>query len=120
MTIVTTDRRAVWRDQPGRIFVDAAAYADFDTWHEIATGLRETSPVFEVALPGREPFWALTRHADVMEVERDNARFLSAPRPLLAPIAAEQLAIEKGEVLRTLIHMDEPDHKAYRQVAATR
>ncbi len=30
----------------------------------------------------------------------------------------EQLAIEKGEVLRTLIHMDEPDHKAYRAVAA--
>ena len=54
-----------------------------------------------------------------MEVERDNQRFLSAPRPLLATEVAEQLAIEKGEVLRTLIHMDEPDHKAYRAVAAT-
>jgi cytochrome P450 len=53
-----------------------------------------------------------------MEVERDNARFLSAPRPLLATEEAEQLAIDKGQVLRTLIHMDEPDHKAYRAVAA--
>ena len=40
MTTVATYRRAVWREEPGRIFVDAAAYADFDLWHEVADGLR--------------------------------------------------------------------------------
>jgi cytochrome P450 len=53
-----------------------------------------------------------------MDVERDNTLFLSEQRPLLATEAAEALAIEKGQVLRTLIHMDEPDHKAYRAIAA--
>jgi cytochrome P450 len=102
----------------GRVFVDPQAYAHEERFHEATALLRRTSPVHWVDEPGFRPFWAITRHADVMEIERDNHRFLSAPRPLLAPAAAEALAQEKGNVLRTLIHMDEPDHKAYRDVAA--
>jgi cytochrome P450 len=104
--------------EAGLVFTDPTAYADEERFHEATTLLRRESPVHWVEGEHYRPFWALTRHADIMDVERDNQRFLSAPRPLLAPIAAEQLAIEKGEVLRTLIHMDEPDHKAYRAVAA--
>jgi cytochrome P450 len=102
----------------GKVFTDPTAYADEERFHRATTLLRQEDPVHWVDEPGYRPFWALTRHADVMEVERDNHRFLSAPRPLLATEVAEALAIEKGEVLRTLIHMDEPDHKAYRAVAA--
>jgi cytochrome P450 len=105
-------------DEAGLVFTDPTAYADEARFHRATTLLRKESPVHWVDGPGYRPFWALTRHADVMEVERDNHRFLSAPRPLLATEVAEQLAIEKGEVLRTLIHMDEPDHKAYRAIAA--
>jgi cytochrome P450 len=115
--MTTTDRLSV--ADAGKVFVDPNAYADERIFHQATTLLRRESPVHLVDEPGYRPFWALTRHADVMEVERDNARFLSAPRPLLANEAAEQLAIEKGQVLRTLIHMDEPDHKAYRAVAAS-
>jgi cytochrome P450 len=104
--------------EAGKVFVDPKAYAQEERFHEAATLLRRESPVHWVDEPGYRPFWAITRHADVMEIERDNARFLSAPRPLLATEAAEALAEEKGQVLRTLIHMDEPDHKAYRAVAA--
>jgi len=106
-------------EEAGLVFTDPTAYADEARFHAAATLLRRESPVHWVDGPGYRPFWALTRHADIMEVERDNHRFLSAPRPLLATEVAEQLAIEKGEVLRTLIHMDEPDHKAYRALAAT-
>jgi cytochrome P450 len=102
----------------GKVFTDPSAYAEEERFHRATTILRRESPVHWVDQPGYRPFWALTRHADVMEVERDNQRFLSAPRPLLATEVAEQLAIDKGQVLRTLIHMDEPDHKAYRAVAA--
>jgi cytochrome P450 len=102
----------------GRVFVDPSAYAHEERFHRAATLLRRSSPVHWVDEPGYRPFWAITRHADVMEMERDNARFLSAPRPLLATEAAEALAEQRGNVLRTLIHMDEPDHKAYRAIAA--
>ena len=114
--MTTTDQLNV--HDAGAVFTDPSAYADEERFHRATTLLRAEDPVHWVDQPGYRPFWALTRHADVQEVERDNARFLSAPRPLLATEAAEQLAIEQGQVLRTLIHMDEPDHKAYRAVAA--
>ncbi|HEX3793501.1 MAG TPA: cytochrome P450 [Acidimicrobiales bacterium] len=102
----------------GQVFIDPSAYADEDRFHAATTLLRKESPVHWVEGPNYRPFWAVTKHADLMAVERDNHLFLSAPRPLLATAQAEQIAIDKGEVLRTLIHMDEPDHKAYRAIAA--
>jgi cytochrome P450 len=112
MTTVAADRRALWREEPGRIFVDAAAYADFDTWHEIATRLRAESPVFEVALPRRERFWAVTRHADVMEVERHADEFtnhegmtIMVERP---PADAPPAAVN------TLVQMDGDEHRVHR------
>jgi cytochrome P450 len=114
--MTTTDTLTV--GDAGKVFADPGAYADEERFHRAATLLRRESPVHWVDEPGYRPFWAITRHADVMDVERDNQRFLSAPRPLLATEAAEALAEEKGAVLRTLIHLDEPDHKAYRAIAA--
>ncbi|MGP0030152.1 MAG: cytochrome P450 [Acidimicrobiales bacterium] len=105
-------------EEAGQVFIDPLAYADEARFHQAATLLRRESPVHWVEGPRYRPFWAVTRHADIVEIERDNQRFLSAPRPLLATESAEQLATEKGQVLRTLIHMDEPDHKAYRAIAA--
>lgn len=57
------------------------------------------------------PFWAITKHADVMEIERANNLFLSAPRPLLATAEADDLSqslLDAGMGLRTLVHMDDP------------
>lgn len=105
-------------DDAGKVFTDPQAYEQEERFHAATALLRRTSPVHWVDEPDYRPFWAITKHADVMEIERDNERFLSAPRPLLSTEAAEALATEKGDVLRTLIHMDEPDHKAYRAVAA--
>jgi cytochrome P450 len=112
MTTVAADRRVLWREEPGRIFVEAAAYADFDTWHEIATGLRAETPVYEVALPGRERFWAVTRHRDVMEVERHADEFtnhegmtIMVERP---PADAPPAAVE------TLVQMDGDVHRVHR------
>jgi len=112
MTTLSGDRRAVWREEPGRIFVEAAAYADFDTWHEIAAGLRESSPVLEVALPGRERFWALTRHADVMEVERNSDAFTNAEASTLMP--RRPPADRPPAAVTTLINMDGDDHRVHR------
>ncbi len=102
----------------GKVFTDPKAYAEEDRFHRATALLRREDPVHWVDQPGYRPFWAVTRHADIMDVERDNGVFLSAPRPLLATEVAEQFAMEQGQVLRTLIHMDEPDHKAYRAIAA--
>ncbi len=64
------------------------------------------------------PFYAVTKHADVMEVERQHERWLNAPRPLLGPKAGDDQRAATGDVLRTLIHMDAPDHPVYRHIAS--
>ena len=54
------------------------------------------------------------------EVERDNEHFRNAPRPLLVPFAVEENAqANGGPPLRTLIHMDDPEHKAFRGITAS-
>ena len=66
-------------EEAGRVFVDPTAYADVDRFHDGATFLRRRDPVHWVDEPGYLPFWVVTRHADVIAVERDNSLFLSAP-----------------------------------------
>jgi cytochrome P450 len=105
-------------EEAGRVFVDPTAYAEESRFHEATAYLRRHDPVHWVEEPGYLPFWAVTRHADVMSVERDNSLFLSAPRPLLQPDWMDIQAEQEGRPIRTLIHMDEPDHRVYRAIAS--
>ena len=105
-------------DEAGLALIDPAAYADLDRYHAAATVLRRHDPVHWVEGPEFRPFWAITRHADVTEIERNHEIFLNAPRPLLMPEAAERFMADNGGQLRTLIHMDDPDHKKQRAIGA--
>ncbi|PRC42683.1 cytochrome P450, partial [Mycobacterium sp. ITM-2017-0098] len=67
------------------------------------------------------PFWAVTKHADIMAIERANDLFLSSPRSLLATAQADDYMnaqLEAGVGLRTLIHMDDPHHRKVRAIGA--
>jgi cytochrome P450 len=101
------------------VFVDPTAYADEERFHAACRVLRREHPVARVESERYRPFWAVTRHADVLDVERDHEQFLNAPRPLLVPAAVEVAAeAGGGQMLRTLIHMDDPDHKAFRGITS--
>ncbi|RSN62157.1 cytochrome P450 [Actinomadura sp. WAC 06369] len=108
-------------EQAGLALADPKAYADDRRLHEACTLLRRESPVHRVEAPGYRPFWAVTRHADVMEIERAHDLFLNAPRPLLATAELDEInrqRAEQGIGLRTLIHMDDPDHRVVRAIGA--
>ena len=105
-------------DAAGRVFTDPLAYADEPRFHEACALLRREDPVHRVDVEGFYPFWALTRHAEVVRVEKDHEHFLNAPRPLLGPAEGDDFRRTNGDMIRTLIHMDEPDHKAYRAITA--
>ena len=70
-------------EQLGSIFVDPSAYADPGAWHEAAARIRAERPILEVDLPGYPRFWAITKHADVREVERHPEVFTNAPVTVL-------------------------------------
>ena len=103
-------------EQAGLMFTDPLAYTDEDRLHRGLALLRRESPVHLVQAPGYRPFYALTRHADIMEVERDGALWLCEPRPALGPAASEEANV--GSQVRTLVNMDDPDHRVVRAIGA--
>jgi cytochrome P450 len=108
-------------DPAAKVLADPTAYADDERLHAALAELRANNPVAWVDNRPYRPFWAITKHADIMAIERDNELFLSAPRPLLATAAADDMAkqqLEAGMGLRTLIHMDDPHHRKVRQIGA--
>ncbi|GAA3929856.1 cytochrome P450 [Actinomadura viridis] len=108
-------------EEAGRALADPAAYADDARLHAALALLRREDPVHWVEAPGYNPFWAITKHADVLEIEREHTVFLNAPRPLLASAVQDEInkrRAEQGVGLRTLIHMDDPDHRVIRAIGA--
>lgn len=99
-------------DEAGRVFTDPAAYADEERFHAACALLRREAPVRRVDVEGFNPFWAITKHADVMEIERQHDRWLNEPRPILGPKLSDDQQAAMGNVIRTLISMDTPDHPA--------
>jgi cytochrome P450 len=100
----------------GAIFTDAAAYADPDAWHAAARRIRNEEPILKVAEPGFPEFWAVTRHADVMEVERNADTFTNSPVPALGPAAAIEKLRDEPPPVKTLIQLDGDEHKAHRGI----
>jgi cytochrome P450 len=108
-------------DDAAKVLADPTAYADDARLHAALTHLRATNPVAWVDNPPYRPFWAITKHADIMAIERENNLFLSEPRPLLATAEADDVLkaqLEAGMGLRTLIHMDDPHHRKVRAIGA--
>ncbi|RFU43380.1 cytochrome P450 [Actinomadura logoneensis] len=108
-------------DEAGRALATPAAYADEARLHEALAVLRRESPVHLVEQDGYNPFWAVTRHADVLEVERRHDLFRNAPRPVLGTAEFDRMnnaRIAQGAAMRTLVHMDDPDHRVIRAIGA--
>ncbi|MFJ9562814.1 cytochrome P450 [Streptomyces fuscichromogenes] len=96
---------------------DPKTYADFDEYHALFSRLRREEPVRWTEPAGYRPFWTVSRYNDVLEVEKQQNLFISAPRTVLRPIEQEEnirKVTGSTQVARTLIQMDEPDHRLYR------
>jgi len=97
--------------------VDPTAYEDGTRLDTAFSWLRQEAPLALVQPDDHNPFWAVTRFADIQAVERQNDQFLSGVRPVAAVNAKlEKEALEKGVPVRTLVQMDNPDHVAYRRL----
>jgi cytochrome P450 len=104
-------------EDAGRVFADPGAYTDERRFHEACTLLRRKAPITLVEAGGFPPFYALTRHADVMEAERNPEVFRNLPQPVLMETERERVVRQAGD-LATLVHMDDPDHRKYRALTA--
>ena len=98
--------------------VDPKAYAD-GRIHETYAWLRANDPLGVAQPEGFDPFWVVTRHADILEVSRQNDLFHNGDRP--TTIVGKQgearvRALTGGSphLVRSLVQMDAPDHPKYR------
>ena len=95
-----------------------AAYAD-SRIHDTYRWLRANEPMGMAKIDGIDPFWVATKHADILEVSRQNDLFHNGDRAAtLTSQAADKRVREmmggSPHLLRTLVQMDAPDHPKYR------
>ena len=103
-------------DEAARVLADPVAYTDQRRLHAALTHLRSSAPVSWVDVANYRPFWAITKHADIMDIERENMLFNNWPRPVLATLEGDELQAAAG--VRTLIHLDDPQHRVVRAIGA--
>jgi len=104
------------QDDARKVFADPLAYTDEKRLHAALAQLRASAPVSWVEVDGYRPFWAITKHADIMDIERNNTLFTNWPRPVLTNAEGDELQANAG--VRTLIHMDGPQHRVVRAIGA--
>ena len=108
-------------EDAAQAIVDPLAYADGARVDEAFAWLRREAPLARVQPEGYDPFWAVTRHADILAVELANDVFRNGDRATtLTTIDADRRVREMNggspHVGRSLVHMDPPDHFAYRRI----
>jgi cytochrome P450 len=103
-------------DDAAKVLADPQAYTDESKLHAALAHLRANAPVSRVEVPNYRPFWAITKHADIMDIERNNALFTNWPRPVLTTTEGDEMQAAAG--VRTLIHLDDPQHRVVRAIGA--
>ncbi len=99
------------------------AYGEWQGLNEKFAWARANAPLAIANVPGFDPFWAVTRHADIMEVSRNNKLFASGIRQTTLTQSLIDQAVRTqfpdGHLIRSLVQMDAPDHMKYRLLTQT-
>lgn len=101
---------------PTRALVDGTAYQQLDRWHGAAEALRRSPTLPRAEFDDFQPFWAVTRHAEVAEVERQHELFPNTIGSVLLPLKMIVENESLGVQIKSLVHMDDPEHQAYRRL----
>ena len=106
-------------DDIAHAVISPQSYAEDRPMHEAFRWLRANKPIAKIELDGLYPFWMVTKHADIMEISRQNELFHSGDMsPTFTTIEGDKRVREitggSPHLLRTLVQMDAPDHAKYR------
>ncbi len=104
-------------DTPELRLIDPRCYAEQGYPHELWAELRREAPVRLFEPPGWPAFWAITKHADIVEISKQPDVFLNAPGMTLVRNRDRQGAAQRQQI-KTVINMDPPEHRKYRAVAS--
>ena len=108
---------------PGEVaaaVVDPVAYGQWDPLHAQLRWARANAPLAVAENHDHDPFWLVTRHADIMAISRDPQRFANRIPPTVltnrdgqAPARAATPHNDRHPD-RQLVHAARPHHRKYR------
>lgn len=116
-SVTNADSREAGSQQPETdlasdldLVVDADAWSRAGIPHQALGRIRERRPVARYESGKVDPFWLVTRHADIETISKDSAQWLNAPRTTL------QRKRGQPKQLNSLPQMDAPEHALHRRV----
>ncbi len=101
--------------------IDPKAYAAEKPVQDAFTWLRREMPLGVAEPEGFDPFWVVTKHRDILEVERQNDLFHNGDRSTVVTTRASDHKVRammggSPHLVRSLVQMDNPDHGHYRRL----
>jgi cytochrome P450 len=99
--------------------INPKSFAEDAPVHAAFRWLRANNPLGRAELEGFTPFWVVSKHADILEVSRQNALFHNGDlATTFTTIETDHKVREmtggSPHLVRTLVQMDAPDHPKYR------
>ena len=107
---------------PFEAIADARTFTDPAALHALLAQIRKSDPLPYIQAEDYAPFWLVSRHQDIMEIERNADNFINAPRQAMLPLSYEMQTraaaggVETTAIMRNLVLMDGTEHKAYRNI----
>ena len=116
---MSTNAAPILPDELSWAVVSPKSYADQDVTDKAFARIRAEFPLAKTNLADFDPFWVVSKHADILEISRQNDVFRNGDvASTLTTKAAD--AIVRGQtggsphLIRTLVQMDAPDHPKFR------
>lgn len=118
MTDLLPNPESLTLDECGQAFLTGLSFTDEHFFHTVTTRLRHESPVHWVEHENFNPFYVLTKHADILDVELHPHEFLNEPRAILGDKAADEMRAMQGHLVKSLVQMDDPEHRDHRALTS--
>jgi cytochrome P450 len=99
--------------------VSPKSYADQSFLDAAFAKMRAEYPLAKTNLDEFNPFWVVTKHADILEISRQNDLFHNGDLASTLTTKAADVIVRgqtggSPHLIRTLVQMDAPDHPKYR------
>ncbi|MGF6507342.1 cytochrome P450 [Paraburkholderia sp. 32] len=110
-------------DEIASAVVSSRSYADDNVIYPALKWLRNHQPLAKADVEGYDPFWIVSKHADVMAISRDNKTFINGDQNLILQTRESDAftrKTNKGKVrsMNSLAYMDQPEHGRYRGITS--
>lgn len=121
ISVAQSSARPEISKEQANLIASEAAHAD-GRLYDVLAELRRTQPLGIARPDGFNPFWVVTRQADLRKITMNGDDFLTSVNSAFMSLAAmEQMhKALKGDKfpVRIMLYMDKPEHGKYRAVAA--